>query len=63
MLFKTFSGTSGPFMSMFWSLVVVFVPDDPAEIDRATGAFMKTTKKLVNFYNNMVQNSCNDKIS
>ena len=65
MLFKTFSGTSGPFMSMFCSLLVLVMPDDPVEIDRATGFFMKTTKELVNFYNyyDMVQNICNNKIS
>ena len=42
------------------------MPDDPVEIDRATGVFMKTTKELnENFYNhyNMVQNNCNNKIS
>ena len=66
MLFKTFSGTSGPFMSMFCSLLVLVMPDDPVEIDRATGFFMKTTKELVNFnnyYYDMVQNICNNKIS
>jgi len=39
------------------------MPDDPVEIDRATGAFMTTTKKLVNFYNDMEQNNCNNMIS
>lgn len=40
-LFKTFSGTNGPFMSILWSLWTVLRLEDPVEIDLATGFFCK----------------------